>query len=87
MNENIFLLADTLKNITSQMKSLLKEYQTKVTMLDSTIDVLNDEIENVKADVLTEFEERTTHASKQMVNNGGYRYTTIIDISSTTSDE
>ena len=42
------------------MKVLLKQYQDKTTVLDSTIDVLNDELETIKADVMQEFKKQST---------------------------
>ena len=55
LNTDLLPSATTLKRITSQMKTLLKQYETKVTVLDSTIDVLNDELDNVKKDALDSF--------------------------------
>lgn len=60
MNNSLLPSADVLKNITSQMKTLLKQYQDKVTILDSTIDVLHEELDSIKSDVQDEFKKNAT---------------------------
>ena len=59
LNTSLLPSAETLRNITSQMKNLLKQYQDKTTVLDSTIDVLHDELDTLKADVEQSFRQQT----------------------------
>ena len=47
--------AEARKDITSQIKVLLKQYQDKTTVLDSTIDVLNNELDTIREDVTQDF--------------------------------
>ena len=43
------------------MKHHLKTYKTKKTILDSTIDILHEEMESVKSDAATLFENRANN--------------------------
>ena len=58
MESSMLPTATTLKHITSQVKSLLKQYEEKTAVLDSTIDILNEEIDSIKNDVERNFERR-----------------------------
>ena len=66
MDASILPSADTLKNITSQMKALLKQYQSKVTVLDSTIDVLTEELDATKAEVYDNLERQANELLTKM---------------------
>ena len=69
LQQSLLPSAHTLKGVTTQMKKLLKEYQTKVTILDSTVDIVNDELDNIKEDVTSAFKEQARSLLTEMQSN------------------
>ncbi len=69
LQQSLFPSATTLKDITTQMKQLLKEYQTKATILDSTVDIVNDELDTIKEDVTAAFQEQVRALLAEVQND------------------
>ena len=57
--------AQSLKHVTGKLKDLYKMYQRKTTILDSTIDTLHEEIDNVRLDAQRAFK----HKTNEFINN------------------
>ena len=69
LDNDILSSARSLKSITTKVKDLLKTYKTKTTILDSTIDVVHEEMESASTDVMASFTTKandlfTSHSSK-----------------------
>ena len=52
MDKDILPTAKTLKTVTNQLKHLVKEYQTRVEIMDATVDFLRDDFSTFKNDQL-----------------------------------
>ena len=60
LDNDMIPTARSLKHVTTQMKELYKLYQKKSTILDSTIDTLHEEIDNVCIDAENVFRAKTS---------------------------
>ena len=71
LDDELLPTARSLKHVTSQMKNLYRTYQSKTSILDSTLDTLHEELDNVQINAEKVFIQRTEEIlrSKQTFNS------------------